>query len=143
MIESVREATDLDVAAISHLVGELGYPATEAQMRERLAAARESPDCAVYVAESGGRIAGWIEVAEHHNLASGWYVEIMGLVVSEDQRGAGVGRALVQRARRWAKDGGHGRLRVRTNQLRTPAHTFYERLGFTLTKSQRVYDGAV
>jgi hypothetical protein len=29
---------------------------------------------------------------------------------------------------------------VRTNEIRTRTHAFYEREGFTKTKSQRVYD---
>ena len=139
----VREASERDAGAIALLAGELGYPATEIEMHERLGIVREDPDGDVFVAEAQGCVAGWVEVAERHNLAGGWWVEIMGLVVSEADRGCVAGRALVERARQWAADRGHEKLRVRTNQLRAPAHAFYERLGFTLTKSQRVYDAAV
>ena len=55
------------------------------------------------------------------------------LVVREDTRGRGVGRALVSAVESWARDHGAGRMVVTTALRRAGAHAFYERLGFEFT----------
>ena len=55
----------------------------------------------------------------------------------------GIGADLVAAAQKWLQARGIGSLRVRCNAVRDRAHRFYERLGFRLTKSQKVFDIAV
>jgi GNAT superfamily N-acetyltransferase len=55
------------------------------------------------------------------------------LVVREDTRGRGVGRALVAAVEHWARERGAGRVVVTTALRRAGAHAFYERLGFEFT----------
>jgi GNAT superfamily N-acetyltransferase len=55
------------------------------------------------------------------------------LVVREDIRGQGVGRALVERVEAWARERGAARVVVTTALRRAGAHAFYERLGFKFT----------
>jgi GNAT superfamily N-acetyltransferase len=61
-------------------------------------------------------------------------------VVDESMRGEGIGSALVAYAREWARDNGCARLRVTTNVTRLDTHQFYERRGFRLSKTQKVYE---
>ena len=58
----------------------------------------------------------------------------------EASRGRKIGATLVAAAEAWARERGHGRMRVRSNVLRQPAHRFYERLGYAVTKRQAVFD---
>lgn len=92
----------------------------------------------IRVAETGNEIVGCICAIIDVRLAEGVYAEIVSLVVSENQRGQGVGKALVKSAEAWS--GRHvGKLRVRANVVRKSAHAFYENLGFKEVKQQKIY----
>lgn len=108
-------------------------------MLERL---KHSSDAnrALVVAELDGAVLGCMEVAIMFAWETGEWSEIRGLVVDESVRSKGIGAALVEFAKQWTRERGHDKLRVRTNEIRTRTHAFYERLGFSKTKSQRVYD---
>lgn len=58
---------------------------------------------------------------------------LMTLVVREDTRGQGVGRALIAAVEQWARDRGAARVLVTTALRRAGAHAFYEKLGFEFT----------
>ena len=55
------------------------------------------------------------------------------LVIREDTRGQGIGRALVAAVESWARERGAARIMVNTALYRAGAHAFYERLGFEFT----------
>jgi len=55
------------------------------------------------------------------------------LVVRDDTRGRGVGRALVTAVEQWARERGADRVVVTTALRRAGAHAFYERVGFEFT----------
>ena len=55
------------------------------------------------------------------------------LVVAEERRSLGVGRALVDEAEAWAKAQGCRRIIVTTALHRAGAHAFYERIGYAHT----------
>jgi GNAT superfamily N-acetyltransferase len=55
------------------------------------------------------------------------------LVVREDTRGQGVGRALIAAVESWGREHGADRVVVTTALRRAGAHAFYERLGFEFT----------
>jgi GNAT superfamily N-acetyltransferase len=58
---------------------------------------------------------------------------LMSLVVRDDTRGQGIGRALIAAVESWARDHGAIRLVVTTALYRAGAHAFYEHLGFDFT----------
>jgi GNAT superfamily N-acetyltransferase len=66
--------------------------------------------------------------------------EIAGLIVDESARGAGLGRDLVAAAGVWARARGCRVIRVRSNVVRERARAFYEREGFVVLKTQRVFE---
>ncbi len=126
-----------DAAALS---GELGYPTDTAHVRARFDALDGRAEHGLLVAEDGGGGGGWIHVHDDWTLESGRMAELLGLVVREARRGAGIGRALVAEAERWAAARGCTRLRVRSNVVRERTHRFYDGLGFRRVKSQQVFD---
>ena len=136
----VRAAGRQDAEAIARLAGELGYPSTADDARERLESVEANPAYATFVAvDHGDEVLGWIQLAEVRTLAYAARAEITGLVVDSQKRGAGAGRALVERGEQWARERGLTAIGLRSNVVREDAHGFYLRLGYTVTKSQKVF----
>jgi GNAT superfamily N-acetyltransferase len=139
MIE-IRSAEDRDVTTLARLAGELGYPSTPEQVRERLAVIKAAPYLATFVAVTNGdAVIGWIQLSEVHSLESEPRAEITGLVVDSNFRGGGAGSLLVERGEDWARGRGLAVIGVRSNIVRERTHVFYERLGYAVTKTQKVF----
>ncbi|MBS0659846.1 MAG: GNAT family N-acetyltransferase [Verrucomicrobia bacterium] len=137
----VRPARVEDAAAIAKLSSQLGYPSTEEQVGERLAVLIHQPEGnGIFVAEvpeSG--VVGWVHVVTVRPVANEPRGELTGLVVDEEWRRTGVGRALVAGSEHWARNRGLRMLGLRANAERNDAQRFYEWLGFERTKTQHVY----
>ncbi len=135
-MQYVREAVLADAVEINCVSKHLGYDAlTECEATEKLHTLIESSVDQVYVCEYQGDLVGWIHIFRANRLASPSFYEIGGLVVKPNVRGLGLGKALV----RYAGERHKGVIRVRCNVTRSEAHRFYEGLGFTGSKSQRVF----
>jgi GNAT superfamily N-acetyltransferase len=137
---AIRVADSTDAPAIAVLNGELGYPSTPGEVEERLGEIFGSPGDAVLVAERQGRVVGWAHVALKPSLLSDRTAQLMGLVVAENERSAGIGRALVTEAEGWAQRQGIERMVVTSRVSRERAHRFYEREGYTLVKRSLVFE---
>jgi GNAT superfamily N-acetyltransferase len=139
MTITIRTARNYDAAAIAGLGDQLGYAATRQQVATRLAGIEAEPSNRVFVAENGeGAVVGWLHVAARTQLTEDCTAEILGLVVDESARGAGVGAELVRAAEAWARAEGCTRIRVRSRDTRERAHRFYEREGYARNKVQLV-----
>jgi GNAT superfamily N-acetyltransferase len=136
---SVRLAAAGDAGPIAALSAELGYPTGEEAVRATLGRVLGAPDHRVLVAESGGRVCGWLQAHSCEVLESGLRVEVMGLVVSPKMRRRGVGRALMASAEAWARGLAAGCVVVRSNVRRTESHAFYPSIGYAPSKTQAVY----
>jgi GNAT superfamily N-acetyltransferase len=127
----IRDARTEDADALASLLGQLGYP-TEAEAvarrMERLAGDR------LVVAELDGRVVGFgqLHVAPAIEY-EGDAARLAALVVDEDRRRAGVGRALVDALEAEARARGCVLLFVTTAERREDAHAFYERVGLEYT----------
>jgi ribosomal protein S18 acetylase RimI-like enzyme len=136
----IRQMRADDVAAVARLTSELGYPATESEIKRRYDFIKDRWDARLLVAEQGERtVVGWIHVQATYLLEADPRAEIWGLVVSDGHRGAGAGRALVEAAQDWAVRLGLDVIAVRSNVVRDVARGFYEHLGFTITKTQNAF----
>jgi N-acetylglutamate synthase-like GNAT family acetyltransferase len=135
----VRIATQQDVAEISRLCTQLGYPSSQEVMGERLAQLLCSPNHAVRVACEGHALAGWASGEVRVTLESGTRAEITGLIVDATVRRSGVGRLLVAEIEAWARGIGCGEVVVRSNVSRLESHPFYENLGYGRAKTQHAY----
>ena len=145
MAVSIRPARLEDAPALAALCGQLGYPATEGELRPRLDTllAAEGPvgagRAALFVAVADGNVAGWVHAYRCELLESEGEAEIGGLVVDEAHRHAGLGGALMDRAEAWAAGAGCRAVRLRSNVIREAAHAFYEARGYRRFKSQHVF----
>jgi GNAT superfamily N-acetyltransferase len=132
-----RPARIEDCEALARLSTVLGYPSMPEQVARRLEAIVENPNHWVCVAvKPQGEIVGWLHARISHLVESDQQVEIGGLVVDESYQGRGVGRRLMERAEAWAREKGCRSVYVRSNVIRQGAHLFYQKLGYSILKTQ-------
>lgn len=137
MAVTTRPATLDDAAAIAVLNrDDLGYDHPVAATRAALRDALASPRDLVRVAESGGRVVGYVHGEEYRLLYEPPLVNVMGVAVTGTARRLGAGAALMADVEAWARERGASGLRLVSGETRADAHAFYQRLGFTGIKKQ-------
>jgi GNAT superfamily N-acetyltransferase len=137
---NIRRAKSGDAAQLAELTGQLGYPSTVAQIRERLRGIKPAAEHAVFVAESAKEgVIGWLHVSRQVLLESETRAEVNGLVVADGQRSLGAGARLLAAAEGWARKRGCKGMSVRSNVIRERAHKFYERNGYEHYKTQKSF----
>jgi GNAT superfamily N-acetyltransferase len=95
---------------------------------DRLAAAISGEGAEVFVAELDGRIAGFCTVYdEFDSVRFGHRAWVEDLAVDPDQRSHGIGKALLDAAKDWARERGASHLELDSAETRPDAHRFYER----------------
>jgi GNAT superfamily N-acetyltransferase len=130
----IREATERDVEALAGLMTELGYPTTVEEMGRRLAGISADPSYLTLVAERDGRVVGMAGVHLQRTYeADGEIARIMSFVVGSEERGGGVGRALISAVEDWARSRGAADIMLTAHERRAGAHEFYRRLGYDRT----------
>ena len=141
---AVRQMLPEDAASVAELTSQLGYPANVSEIKRRYDLITQRWDARLLVAKpSDMPIVGWIHVQATYLLEADPRAEIWGLIVAEEARGLGVGRALVEAAEEWAVQLGLETVVVRSNVVRLQAQGFYEHLGYSVTKTQNAYRKAL
>jgi GNAT superfamily N-acetyltransferase len=133
----VAEASPADRTALIALLGEMGRFYAEHADTGRLARAAEA------LTSPGGRAGPFCLLARLRDLPAGfvslsgffpafdftWGLLLKDIYVAEAHRGAGVGRALMTEAMRFATEGRYTRVDWTTDGTNGRAQAFYERLG--------------
>jgi GNAT superfamily N-acetyltransferase len=129
----VRPATEADAASMSVLFAQFEHPTPAEPIPARLARVLSHDGQALVASDDTGLLGiattqiVWSLVEDEPRAL------LTALVVREDTRGRGVGRALVTAVEVWARERGAGRVVLTTALRRAGAHAFYERLGFEFT----------
>jgi GNAT superfamily N-acetyltransferase len=91
-----------------------------------------NPNQTLLVAERDGELLGTAQVSFMAGLSHRgmWRAEIEAVRVRTDQRGSGIGGALIRHCIDLARERGCGLVQLTSNARRTDARRFYERLGF-------------
>ena len=106
---AVRPAVLGDCPAITRLNREeLGYDYPQEKTFAKLQACLANPAHAVFVAERGGEVVGYLHLEEYDVLYAGHMVNVLGIAVSSACRRQGVGRALLAAGEAWARSQGRG-----------------------------------
>jgi GNAT superfamily N-acetyltransferase len=96
--------------------------------RQAIAAAIEDPSSAVLVAEHRGELLGLCTAyLDMNSVRFGPRCWVEDLAVSPQHRSQGVGKALLDSAKEWARERGGTHLELDSGDARTDAHRFYER----------------
>ena len=135
----IRRARKTDSVRIAELSTQLGYPATAQEIVRRMKRMRPAALHAVFVAESGKLVIGWLHASVTPLLEVPLRAEVNGLVVDEKRRSAGTGAKLLHAAERWAAEKGCKSMSVRSNVIRERAHEFYLRNGYQHYKTQKAF----
>jgi GNAT superfamily N-acetyltransferase len=135
----IREARPQDYARIAELAGQLGYPSSPDEIAKRLDGMKRSDEHAVFVAQLGSELAGWLAVFVYRVVEADARAEISGFVVDEHFRSQRIGMHLLARAERWAREKGCRAIGLRSNVIRDRAHAFYERHGYQHVKTQKSF----
>lgn len=136
----MRRARSADAKRVAELSGQLGYPATEKQMKGRLRDVIKDKEAACFVAESReGGLIGWIHVSTTPLLEVERRAEVNGLVVDDMERSRGAGALLLAAGEKWARGKRCRSMSVRSNVLRERAHRFYLRNGYEHYKTQKAF----
>ena len=129
-----RPVGDDDGEAVALLLTQLGHPTDAGDVSSRLREVLAEGGAAFLQVDESGRALGFFSVARHSVIhASGPIGLITSLVVADDARRLGVGRAMVAAAQDWARDAGCVRLIVTSGEHRSDAHAFYPACGMPYT----------
>lgn len=129
----VRPATAADAPAMSALFAQFEHPTPAEPIPKRLESLL-AHDGQAFVADDGHGLLGVATTQIVWSLVEDAPRALLtALVVREDTRGRGVGRALIDAVESWARDRRAARVVVTTALRRAGAHAFYERLGFEFT----------
>jgi GNAT superfamily N-acetyltransferase len=140
----IRRTRARDAARIANLSVQLGYPATEAQIKDRLRRLLRASKHVVFVAEKrGGGVIGWLHASVVNLLESETRAEINGLIVADGHRSMGAGAKLLDAAEQWARKNGCKRVNLRCNVIRDRAHGFYLRQGYDHYKTHKAFRKAL
>ncbi|HEV2907393.1 MAG TPA: GNAT family N-acetyltransferase [Actinomycetota bacterium] len=135
----IREANADDWPNVVALLAELGRPDVrgapeEDEARELFLSYLGRPDAVALVAEDGDRVAGFLDMEYRVRLnfttPQAW---IPDLIVDEDSRGVGIGRALLEQAEELARERGCWSMTLESATWRERAHAFYLREGWKET----------
>lgn len=144
----IRRARRSDAASLAELSGQLGYPATRAQIASRLGKLAPASRHALFVAEvknagpnrrAAGSLIAWLHVSITNLVEVDTRAEVNGLVVAEGHRSLGAGARLLEAAEEWARRHGCASINLRSNVIRERAHKFYERQGYEHYKTQKAF----
>jgi len=136
----IRTMAPSDAEAVAQLNGQLGYPSTRDEVIARLAALGSPERDVLLVAEEDGRVVGWAHVGLKHSLVEVPSAQVLGLVVAEDRRSAGIGLRLLEEAEGWALAHGVHRMLVGSRVTRQRAHAFYTRHGYRVLKTSHIFE---
>jgi len=95
-----------------------------------LRGAIESHDACVLLADDEGELVGFCTVYQDmHSVRFGYRAWVEDLAVDPGRRSQGIGKALLDAAKAWARERGASHLELDSADARTDAHRFYEREG--------------
>ena len=128
----IREARPEDAPTVAALLAQLGYPDGVEPARARLRAFEASSSSFALVVEDADTVLGLASASFLPLLhEEGSWCRLSALVVREDNRRAGLGRALVSAVEERAREADCRYLEVTSGEWaeREAAHAFYEALG--------------
>lgn len=128
---NIRKAEVRDAGVIQRLLAQLGYPTADGFVSNRLETLSANPDHFDFVYEHDGVVIGFISFhLIPQIIMDGNYALISYLIVDDQIRSRGVGKALEVYCTEVAKAHQCKRILLHSNITRLDAHRFYLRQGY-------------
>ena len=138
--ETIRPIEEGDFERFAKLAAQLGYPVDPAFAAAQLKKEKTRADAVTFVFDQEGvGVVGWVACRLVERTYRRAYGEVAGLVIDGAHRSRGYGAELLARAEEWFESQGVAEVLVRTNTQRGEAHRFYDREGYTRSKTQTVF----
>lgn len=135
---TIRKCVLEDCAEIVKLNKEaLGYDYPEELSKNQLKDRLKSEHDKIYVAVIENQVVGYVHANDYELLYAPPMKNIMGIAVCEQQRGKGMGKALLIQAEQWARETGALGVRLVSGMERQGAHEFYRKCGYLEKKAQK------
>lgn len=128
IIEKLQSRHVLQTVALQQQI--VPYPIDPEAAASLYESMQHRNDCCVLVAREENTILGTVSGFCCHGLA-GSFLAIEDLIVREDLRGNGIGRALMASVHEFGKTAGCGYAILVSSGFRKQAHHFYETIGYT------------
>jgi N-acetylglutamate synthase-like GNAT family acetyltransferase len=130
---SIRRARPGDAAPVRALVRQLGYEPDDRGYDETFAQVARHPEAAVFVAQIGTRVVGYLAMSHRPQIRlAGRVASIDELAVDEQERARGIGGELLEAAIAHAKSLGCARVDIQTSRDRASyARGFYAARGLS------------
>lgn len=136
-----RDATEADLPFLDALIAsdevaaarDPVLPDNAEQQLEALRAIAADPHHTLYIVEQGGKPVASFQLSFLPGVSrrGAWRGQIESVRVAPDLRGSGIGAEMMRWAVARCADWGCGVVQLTSDNTRTDAHRFYERLGFT------------
>jgi Acetyltransferases len=129
----IRPYESNDIESLTHLMGDLGYPTTVDNMKQRLKDIGSESNTYTFVATIDEKVAGMIGVRQvFYYEGDGCSTQVSALVTGNQYEGRGIGSALIKYVEEWAKERSSNSLYLTSGikPERIRAHEFYKKQGF-------------
>jgi GNAT superfamily N-acetyltransferase len=134
----VRDAHKGDLAELTALMTDLGYPATLPEFTVRFENISAHADYRTIVAVLNDEIVGMAGLSKNiFYEMNGLYMRILAFVVKREARNLGIGKILIEASEEWAKQQGLNAVVISSGnrQEREAAHVFYKKMGYAIKSS--------
>ncbi len=135
---TVRDAIIEDSEVITYINKvSLGYDYPAEKTKQRLLAILKMPENRLFVAESDGKVVGYIHGANYDTCYMDSLKNVLALTVLPEYQGKGIGRKLLTRLEEWSREDASLGVRLVSGMNRVEAHKFYAHCGYTMRKEQK------
>jgi GNAT superfamily N-acetyltransferase len=139
MTMTIREMEAADIAVCRMLLSQLGYDLNLQEVKRRYEKIKQKQDHEVFVGEQDGQVVALLHLYERPAFDKPPEVIVQALVVDQNWRSTGVGKAMMDMAQRWALDRGFSSVALTSSVSRSDAHSFYNRIGYNVTATSHLF----
>ena len=139
MTMTIREMEAADIAVCRMLLSQLGYDLNLQEVKRRYEEIKQKQDHEVFVGEQDGQVVALLHLYERPAFDKPPEVIVQALVVDQNWRSTGVGKAMMDMAQRWALDRGFSSVALTSSVSRSDAHSFYNRIGYNVTATSHLF----
>ena len=109
---------------------EMGYDYPIEKTREKIEKLLKSNIDRIFVAVADNKVVGYIHLNDYDTIYAPHMKNVMGIAVAGEYKRQGIGKKLMERAEKWAKETGAEAIRLVSGEKRKEAHEFYRKCGF-------------